>query len=82
MVVLPQFLFLKYDNATDRFSFMHEIESGIDVFQRHGVGDHGIDLDLAVHVPVDDLWYVGAATGAAEGRAPPGPSGYKLLGAV
>ncbi len=29
--------------------------------QRQGVGDHRVDLDLPVHVPVDDLGRVGAA---------------------
>ena len=50
---------------------MHEVESLVDVGERHGVGDHGVDLDLLLHVPVDDLGHVGAAPGAAEGRALP-----------
>ena len=33
------------------------------------VGDHRIDLDLSLHVPVDDLGHVGAAARAAEGGA-------------
>src|SRR5690606_19512011 len=43
-----------------------------------GVGDHRVDLDLAVHVPVDDLRGVGAAAGPAEGRAAPDPAGDQL----
>jgi hypothetical protein len=43
-----------------------------------GVGDHRVDIDLAVHVPVDDLRHVGAAARAAEGRAAPGPAGDQL----
>ena len=50
---------------------MHEIEGVVDLLERQGVGDHRIDLDLAVHVPVDDLRHIGAAAGAAEGGAAP-----------
>src|SRR5580765_7718553 len=50
---------------------MHQIEGVIDLFERHGVGDEIVDIDLALHVPVDDFWNVGAASGAAEGRSLP-----------
>src|SRR3984957_11552417 len=42
------------------------------------MGDHRIDLDLAVHVPVDDFWYVGPAARAAERRTLPNPAGNEL----
>src|SRR3546814_10953641 len=42
------------------------------------MGDHRVDLDLAVHVPVDDLGYVGAALRPAESRAAPVAPGDKL----
>ena len=42
------------------------------------VGDHRVDLDLAVHVPVDDLRHVGAARGAAERGALPDAAGDQL----
>jgi hypothetical protein len=42
------------------------------------VGDHRVDLDLAVHVPVDDLRHVGAAARAAERGALPDPPGDQL----
>jgi hypothetical protein len=44
---------------------VHQVEALVDVLERHGVGDHRVDLDLAVHVPVDDLRHVRAP------RAPP-----------
>jgi hypothetical protein len=47
-------------------------------FEPHRVGDHRVDLDLAVHVPVDDLRHVGAAARAAEGGAHPGAAGDQL----
>src|SRR6476646_2946718 len=40
--------------------------------------DHRVDLDLAVHVPVDDLRHIGAAPRAAEGGALPDAPGDEL----
>src|SRR5690606_13746224 len=37
-----------------------------------------VDVDLPVHVPVDDLRHVAAALGAAEGRALPDAAGDEL----
>jgi hypothetical protein len=42
------------------------------------VRDQVVDVDLAVHVPVDDLRHVGAAARAAEGRALPHAAGDEL----
>src|SRR5215218_1415998 len=69
---------LEYDDRTDRFAFVHQIEALVDLLQLENVGDHRIDLDLSVHVPVDDFWDVGAATRAAEGGAFPHPAGDEL----
>ena len=44
---------------------MHQVETLVDVIEAHSVGDHRVDLDLAVHVPIDDLWNVRTP------RAPP-----------
>src|SRR6266403_2089508 len=60
-----------YDDAPDAFAFVHQVEPLVDVRQRHGVGDHRIDLDLALHVPIDDFGHVGAAARAAECRSLP-----------
>jgi hypothetical protein len=57
---------------------MHQVERGVDLFQPHDVGDHRVDLDLAVHVHVDDLGHVGAALGAAERGAAPVAPGDQL----
>src|SRR5690606_42103878 len=46
---------LEDDDRSDAHAFVHQIEGLVDVFQGEGVGDHRVDLDLAVHVPVDDL---------------------------
>src|SRR5690606_19792947 len=68
-------------DAADAFTRMHQIEPLVDVGKRHRVGDHRINLDLAVHIPVDDLRHVCAAAGATESGAFPHPSGDELEGA-
>ena len=50
---------------------MHEVEGGVDVFEAHDMRDHGVDLDLAGHVHINNLGHIGAALGAAKGRTPP-----------
>src|SRR5262245_28337344 len=65
---------------------MHQIERTIDVLERHRVRDEIVDVDFAVHVPVDDLRHVGPAASATKGGAfPDAPcdqlkrSGFDLL---
>ena len=69
---------LVHHHRTNRLPRVHEVEGVIDVAEGHGVGDQVVDVDLAVHVPVDDLRHVGAAFRAAEGRAAPDPSSDQL----
>ncbi len=64
---------LERDDAADRLALVHQVEGVVDLLERHDVGDQRIDVDLAVHVPVDDLGHVAPALGAAEGRALPDP---------
>src|SRR3546814_15894363 len=56
------------------------VEALVDVVERQGVGDEVVDVDLALHVPVDDLGHVGAPARAAEGGALPDPAGDELEG--
>src|SRR3569623_658840 len=67
-----------YDHAADALAAVHQVEGLVDPFQRLGVGDHRVDLDLPVHVPVDVLRHIGAAARPAEGRAAPDPAGDEL----
>src|SRR5256714_1501004 len=67
-----------YDDAPDAFAFVHQVEPLVDVRQWHGVGDHRIDLDLSLHVPVDDSRHVGAAARPAECRSLPDAAGDQL----
>src|SRR5262249_9335381 len=41
-----------HDDAPDALALVHQVEPLVDVRQPHGVRDHRIDLDLALHVPV------------------------------
>src|SRR5690606_29819861 len=52
----------------------------VDVFELQRVRDQVVDVDLAVHVPVDDLRHVGPSACPAERRALPYASGHKLEG--
>src|SRR3981081_7851 len=54
-------------HAPDALALMHQVEPLVDGRERHGMRDHRVDLDLAVHVPVDDFRHVGAAPCTAEG---------------
>src|SRR5262249_34293582 len=64
---------LVHDHAPDALALMHQVESLVDVAQGHRVSDHRIDLDLALHVPVDDPGDIGAPARAAKRSALPDP---------
>src|SRR3984893_6455860 len=67
-----------YHHAADAFALVHQIEALVDVSERHGVRDHRVDLDLALHVPVHDFRHVSAAARAAErGALPDAPTNWK-----
>src|SRR5215211_338257 len=68
----------EYDDRTDRLAFVHQIETLVDFLELEDMGDHRIDLNLSVHVPVYDLRHVGAAARAAERSAFPHPAGHEL----
>ena len=53
-------------HRTDAFAGMHQIEALVDILQLQHMGDHRVDLDFAVHVPIDDPGPIGAATGTAK----------------
>src|ERR1700730_5544476 len=67
-----------YHHAADAFALVHQIEALVDVSERHVVPDHRVDLDLALHVPVDNFWHVRATAGAAESSALPDTAGDEL----
>src|SRR6201994_479138 len=57
---------------------MHQIEPLVDLLKLQRVGDHRVDLNFSIQVPVNDLRYVGAAARAAERRALPDTAGDEL----
>src|SRR5689334_1212205 len=69
---------LESDYGANGLTLVHEIECVVDPVERHDVRDQVVDVDLLVHVPVDDLRYVGAAARAAEGGALPHPARHQL----
>src|SRR6202167_3513902 len=69
---------LEHDDRTDRLAPVHQIEALVDLLQFENVGNHRINLDLAVHVPVDDFRHVGPAPRPAERGALPDPAGHEL----
>src|SRR6267143_681649 len=66
------------NHRADRLAPVHEIEGVVDLLQRHDIRDQLVDLDLFVHIPVDDPRHVGAAPGTSERRALPYPPGDQL----
>ena len=68
----------EFDHRTDRLAALHQREAFIDVLELELVGDQVVDVELAVHVPIDDPGHIGAAARAAEGRAFPLAPGDQL----
>src|ERR1700704_427614 len=60
------------------FAFVHQVEALVDVGELELVRDEIVDVDLAFHVPVDDLRHIAPALGAAEGGAFPYAAGDEL----
>src|SRR5690606_8843322 len=65
-------------DGPDRLALVHQVEGLVDRRERTAVRDQGIDLDLALHVPVDELRDVAAPARAAEGAAAPDPARDEL----
>src|SRR5438874_277155 len=57
---------------------MHQVEALVDVLELQGVRDQIVDVDLLLHIPIDDLRDVGAAPGAAERGSLPHSAGHEL----
>src|SRR5687768_17990709 len=67
-----------HHHRTDRLAALHQLEAVVDVLELEPVRDQRVDLNLAVHVPVDDLRHVAAAARAAESGAFPHAPGHEL----
>src|SRR5580693_10051106 len=68
------------NHATNGLAGMHEIKCIVDALERHLVRDQRINGDLAVHIPIDDLWNVRAPPRPTERCALPYPTCHELEG--
>src|ERR1700730_5559337 len=78
MSFLLTFAFSESHHRADGFALVHEVESVIDLLERHDVRDQVVDVDFLVHIPVDELRHVGASACPAECRPLPHPPGHQL----
>src|SRR3984893_7882274 len=60
---------------------MHQVEPLVGLVELQLVGDQIVDVDLPLHVPVDDFGHIGAAPRAAKSGSLPDAAGDKLEGA-
>ena len=72
---------LIHHHRADAFAGVHQIKTFVDVLQLQHMGNHAVDFDFAVHIPIDDFWHIGATACATEGCAFPDPAGDELEGA-
>src|SRR5471030_114841 len=66
------------DDGTDALAFMHQVKRLVDIFQAHGVGDEGIQRDLAGRGHFHVAWQLGTTAHAAERRTAPDATGDQL----
>src|SRR5688572_9706114 len=62
---------VEVDHGADRLALVHQVEGLVDALQRQGVGDEGIELDLAAHRLLHHARQLRAALDPAEGAAAP-----------
>lgn len=66
------------NNATNAVTSLHVGEGLVDSVEWLPVGDEFVDLELAGHVVVDEVWELGATLDTAEGAALPDAAGDEL----
>jgi hypothetical protein len=76
--VLHRQMLLEKNHGTDALTFVHQVKSGVDLFQRHRVCHHAIQFDLAIEVVFHVAGQLGAALDPAERGAFPGAAGDQL----
>src|SRR3546814_1588785 len=57
---------LPYTTLFRSLAGVHQVEAFVDLLKREDVRDHRVNLNPAVHVPIDDLGDVGATLRAAK----------------
>src|SRR5690606_1328833 len=66
------------DHRTDARALVHQVEGVVDLVQPHGMGDEGVERNLALLRLLDVMRQLGASAHAAEGRAAPHAAGDQL----
>ena len=66
------------DDAADAVASLHVAKGLVDLVEGLTVGDELVDLELSVHVVVDEVGELGAALDTAKGATLPDTSGDKL----
>src|SRR5450830_30955 len=64
------FQLIQHDGA-DRFTALHQVETLVDIVELQTMRDQVVNVELAFHIPVDDLRHVRAAARAAKGGTLP-----------
>lgn len=67
----------RYDTA-NRFTLVHEVKRVVDIIQRHGVRNQVINIDFALHVPIDYLRNIGSSFSSPKRRTSPHSTGDQL----
>ena len=60
-------------HTSDAVAGVHVVEGFIDLVEGLTVGDEFFDLQLAIHVVLDESWQLGTALDTSESAASPGP---------
>src|SRR5690606_1631743 len=66
------------NHGTTGVAFVHQVERFVDVLKAHGVGDKGIEADIAAHGLLDHAGQLAAAFDATKRRAAPDAAGNQL----
>jgi hypothetical protein len=66
------------DDAADAVTSLHVLEGGVDLVEGLSVGDELVDLELAVHVVVDEVGKLSAALDTTESTSLPDATGDEL----
>lgn len=66
------------DDAANAVTSLHVLESGVDLVEGLSVGNELVDLELAVHVVVNEVGKLGATLNTTEGTSLPDTASDEL----
>lgn len=65
-------------HATNTITLLHDIERLVNILQSLSVSDKLIDLELALHVVINQIWELSSTFNATKSRSTPNTSSDKL----